>query len=75
MAASVTKDKKSFRPQNNAAGIEENHLFGINRLVKLNVVVEGKIISHYKHFSVKQTTGGHHRFETLKTALKEPSWG
>ena len=65
MAASVTKDKKSFRPQNNAAGIEENHLFGINRLVKLNVVVEGKIISHYKHFSVKQTTGGHHRFEMI----------
>ena len=64
--ASVTKNGRSgFKPQNNAEGIRENHLFGINRLVKLSVVIEGKIVSHYRHFSLTQKAGGHHRFEMI----------
>ena len=44
----------SFRPSQNADGISANHHAGINRLVKLSLVVEGKIIKYYKHFTLKQ---------------------
>ncbi|SIT26069.1 hypothetical protein SAMN05421786_1191, partial [Chryseobacterium ureilyticum] len=50
----------SFRPSQNADGISENHHTGINRLVKLSLVVEGKIIKHYKHFILKQKASHHH---------------
>jgi hypothetical protein len=50
-----TKTKgSSFRPSQNADGVSENHHTGINRLVKLSLVVEGKIIKYYKHFTLKQ---------------------
>lgn len=52
----------SFRPSQNADGISENHHKGINRLVKLSLVVEGKIIKYYKHFTLKQKTNHHHEF-------------
>jgi hypothetical protein len=52
----------SFRPSQNADGISENHHAGINRLVKLSLVVEGKIIKHYKHFTLKQKASHHHEF-------------
>jgi hypothetical protein len=42
----------SFRPTQNAAGISENHHTGINRLVKLSLVIEGKVIEYYKHFKL-----------------------
>jgi hypothetical protein len=32
----------SFRPTQNADGVSENHHTGINRLVKLSLVIEGK---------------------------------
>ncbi|REC46834.1 type VI secretion system Vgr family protein [Chryseobacterium pennipullorum] len=51
-----------FRPSQNADGISENHHSGINRLVKLSLVVEGKIIKYYKHFTLKQKAGNHHEF-------------
>ena len=53
---------KSFRPSQNADGISEHHHSGINRLVKLSVVIEGKVISHYKHFRLTQSTQKHHEF-------------
>ncbi|WP_213278281.1 type VI secretion system Vgr family protein [Chryseobacterium indologenes] len=52
----------SFRPSQNADGISENHHAGINRLVKLSLVVEGKIIKYYKHFTLKQKASHHHEF-------------
>jgi len=52
----------SFRPSQNADGISENHHFGINRLVKLSLVIEGKVIKYYKHFKLTQSTRKHHEF-------------
>jgi len=52
----------SFRPRQNADGISANHHIGINRLVKLSVVIEGKIIKYYKHFKLKQSAQRHHEF-------------
>ncbi|MET3531233.1 Vgr family protein [Chryseobacterium flavum] len=52
----------SFRPSQNADRISENHHSGINRLVKLSLVVEGRIIKHYKHFTLKQKASHHHEF-------------
>jgi len=52
----------SFRPSQNADGVSENHHAGINRLVKLSVVIEGKVIRYYKHFKLKQSAKRHHEF-------------
>ncbi|MCT2561526.1 type VI secretion system Vgr family protein [Chryseobacterium herbae] len=52
----------AFRPAQNADGVSENHHTGINRLVKLSLVIEGKIIKFYKHFKLKQSTQRHHEF-------------
>ncbi|MGO4708213.1 type VI secretion system Vgr family protein, partial [Chryseobacterium sp. 2TAF14] len=51
-----------FRPSQNAAGISENHHTGINRLVKLSLVIEGKVIKYYKHFRLTQSSQKHHEF-------------
>lgn len=58
-----TPHTSSFRPTQNAAGISENHHNGINRLVKLSLVIEGKIIKYYKHFQLSQSAQGHHQFQ------------
>jgi hypothetical protein len=52
----------SFRPSQNADGISENHHAGINRLVKLSLVIEGKVIKYYKHFKLVQSSRRHHEF-------------
>jgi len=52
----------SFRPTQNATGISENHHTGINRLVKLSLVIEGKVIKYYKHFKLIQSAQRHHEF-------------
>ncbi|WP_346986263.1 phage baseplate assembly protein V [Chryseobacterium sp. POE27] len=52
----------SFRPSQNADGISENHHAGINRLVKLSLVIEGKVIKYYKHFKLTQSARKHHEF-------------
>lgn len=52
----------SFRPSQNADGISENHHAGINRLVKLSLVIEGKVIKYYKHLRLTQSTRKHHEF-------------
>lgn len=52
----------SFRPSQNADGISENHHAGVNRLVKLSLVIEGKVIKYYKHFKLTQSARKHHEF-------------
>jgi len=52
----------SFRPAQNADGVSENHHIGINRLVKLSIVIEGKMIKYYKHFKLTQSAQRHHEF-------------
>ncbi|MDE5436838.1 Vgr family protein [Elizabethkingia meningoseptica] len=59
----VLFSQPKFSPDNNADGIKGNHQAGINRLVKLSIVVEGQIIKYYKHFKLKQSARGHHSFE------------
>ena len=52
----------TFRPSQNAAGVSESHHNGINRLVKLSLVIEGKVIRYYKHFKLQQSAQRHHEF-------------
>ena len=52
----------SFRPTQNADGISENHHTGINRLVKLSLVIEGKLSNTTSISSLKQSTRRHHEF-------------
>jgi len=51
------------RNTSNSEKISENHISGINRVVKLDIVVNGKLISHFKHFRLKQSARRHHYFE------------
>lgn len=57
-----TSRGSAFRPSQNAAGISDSHHNGINRLVKLSLVIEGKVIRYYKHFTLKQSAQRHHEF-------------
>lgn len=47
----------------NADRIAENHIAGVQRVVKLDIIIEGKIIKHFKHFKLKQSVRTHHGFE------------
>ncbi|BAP30457.1 uncharacterized protein CHSO_1420 [Chryseobacterium sp. StRB126] len=47
----------------NSEKISENHIPGINRIVKLDIVIEGKMIKHFKHFRLQQSVKKHHNFE------------
>ncbi|WP_160139443.1 type VI secretion system Vgr family protein [Chryseobacterium sp. c4a] len=49
--------------RSNAEKISENHIAGINRVVKLDIVIDGKPISHFKHFRLQQSAKTHHYFE------------
>jgi len=62
MNTSAKNGGSTFRPSQNAAGISENHHTGINRLVKLSLVIEGKVIKYYKHFKLTQSARKHHEF-------------
>lgn len=55
---------KTHRPSN-AAAIAANHIFGVSHLTKLSIVVEGKQIKHYKHFSLSQSSNKHHNFQLI----------
>ncbi|WP_292010906.1 phage baseplate assembly protein V [Chryseobacterium sp.] len=55
----------AFHPTQNAEGIKDHHQKGINRLVKLSLIIEGNIIKHYKHFTLKQSTRKHHEFSLV----------
>lgn len=47
----------------NAEKISENHIAGIQRVVSLEIVIEGKIIKHFKHFQLEQSVRRHHHFK------------
>lgn len=49
----------------NANAIPESQILGINRVVRLNIIVEGKAINHFKHFQLKQSATKHHEFSLL----------
>ncbi|WP_294280106.1 phage baseplate assembly protein V [uncultured Chryseobacterium sp.] len=49
----------------NAVAIAESQLLGINRVVRLDIVIEGKIISHFKHFKLRQSVVKHHEFDLM----------
>lgn len=39
----------------NATAISTSQILGINRVVKLEVIIEGKQIQHFKHFKLDQS--------------------
>ncbi|MCT2562062.1 type VI secretion system Vgr family protein [Chryseobacterium herbae] len=47
----------------NSEKISENDISGINRVVRLDIVIEGQIIKHFKHFRLQQSAKKHHEFE------------
>lgn len=49
----------------NAKAIPESQIQGINRVVKLDIVVEGKTVKHFKHFQLKQSATKHHEFSLM----------
>lgn len=68
-APSITADKvwgnQPISKIHNAKAIAENQLLGINRVVKLEIVIEGKVIKHFKHFKLKQSAVKHHEFSLM----------
>ncbi|UKB84999.1 phage baseplate assembly protein V [Chryseobacterium sp. MEBOG06] len=46
----------------NVEAIAESFITGINRVVKLEVVIEGQIIKYFKHFKLVQSAAKHHEF-------------
>jgi len=65
MDTSNTPVRPGFKPDNSASSISASQVFGINRLVKLNIVIEGRVISHYKSFHLSQRSDSHHAFELV----------
>lgn len=49
----------------NSEKISENEISGINRIVNLDIVIEGKIIKYFKHFRLRQSIRSHHDFELI----------
>lgn len=49
----------------NADKIAENNISGVQRIVKLEIVIDGKIITHFKHFKLQQSVRKHHAFELI----------
>lgn len=56
---------KNFKAPDNSKGIKDNHVAGINRVVKLVIHVDGKQINSFKHFKLKQSATKHHEFELI----------
>lgn len=55
----------SYNNSANADKISGNHISGINRVVKLDIVIEGKSVNHFKHFRLQQSARRHHHFELV----------
>ncbi|WP_083189982.1 type VI secretion system Vgr family protein [Chryseobacterium artocarpi] len=49
----------------NAQAIPESAIAGINRVVRLDIHVEGKAIKYFKHFKLIQSAMKHHEFELI----------
>ncbi|MDR6486516.1 hypothetical protein J2799_001001 [Chryseobacterium vietnamense] len=66
---SISKDKLWVKQPTskifNADSIPESAIVGINRVVKLDIHVEGKSIKYFKHFSLTQSATKHHEFELI----------
>lgn len=63
----ITSEGKVWAKQptskiHNAPAISTNQILGINRVVELDIVIEGKQISHFKHFKLVQNAVKHHEF-------------
>ena len=56
---------KNFKAPDNSKGIKDNHVAGINRVVKLVIHVDGKKVDSFKHFKLKQSATKHHEFELI----------
>lgn len=68
--SSITTQGKTWANQPtskiyNSAAIVANQILGINRVVKLDIIVEGTIIAHFKHFKLMQSAVKHHTFELI----------
>lgn len=46
----------------NIEAIAESFIAGINRVVKLDIIVEGQVIKYFKHFKLVQSAAKHHEF-------------
>ena len=49
----------------NAQAIPESDIVGINRVVRLDIHVEGKPIKYFKHFKLSQSAVKHHEFDLI----------
>lgn len=49
----------------NASAIPESQIQGINRVVKLDIMVEGKAVRHFKNFRLDQSATRHHEFTLM----------
>ncbi|WP_426477430.1 type VI secretion system Vgr family protein [Chryseobacterium sp. CBSDS_008] len=49
----------------NAEAISQSYIAGINRVIKLDVIIEGEIINHFKHFKLVQSATRHHEFSLM----------
>lgn len=49
----------------NSDRISENHISGINRVVKLDIVINRKTVKGFKHFRLWQSARKHHQFELI----------
>ncbi len=54
-----------YKAPNNSQGIKDNHIAGINRVVKVGIHIEGKKIEQFNHFKLKQSATTHHEFELI----------
>ncbi|MBB6369077.1 type VI secretion system Vgr family protein [Chryseobacterium shigense] len=49
----------------NAQAIPESIIAGINRVVMLDIVIEGQLIKYFKHFKLVQSASKHHEFSLM----------
>lgn len=66
----ITSESKVWSKQptskiHNAEAISSSQVLGINRVVKLEIVVDGKVIRHFKHFELSQSAVRHHHFSLI----------
>lgn len=67
----VNKDLWANQPTSkiyNAKSIAENQILGINRVIKLKVIIEGKLFRHFKYFKLNQSVSQHHSFDLTLAA-------
>ncbi|MGG5639280.1 type VI secretion system Vgr family protein [Myroides sp. C20-1] len=53
---------RSLYRDSNAAAIAQHYIPGVNQLVDVKFIAEGKVLVNYKSFELKQSTQTHHSF-------------